>query len=68
MATSSNNLTRGSVRGKVKPTDIAVAAYHPYQEELVGALWQPRRSVPYYNIVLPEGMHLERPTLGPPAG
>ena len=52
-----------SLRGATRPSDLAVAAFHPYQDELVNALWTPDRSLAYYDIALPKGVHLDRPTL-----
>ena len=66
--TSSSHQPRAGVRGRIKPDDLAVSAYHPYRGELADALWRPNRSWAYYNIVLPHGMHLECPTLGSPTG
>ena len=39
------------VRDRVKPDDLALAAYRPYQYELVGALWKPNPALAYYDIV-----------------
>ena len=63
-AQASANTQPRALRGATRPSDLAVAAYQPYQDELVDALWSPNRSIAYYNITLPGGVHLECPTLG----
>ena len=62
-AQASANAQPRALRGATRPSDLVVAAYQPYQDELVDALRSPDRSIAYYNIALPGGMRLECPTL-----